>query len=104
MPLARRLGHSGLHLDVVNANVDVTRWLREVANERVHGTTQEKPAERMKKEVAHLEALAQPWRGDIAAARPQAAPEPPKPRPAIVIERTADWRRRSTRWRSMNCC
>lgn len=80
-----------MQLDVVAANVEVTRWLREVANERVHGTTQEKPAERMEKEVAHLQALAQPWRGDIAAARPQAtAPEPPAPRPAIVIEWIAE--------------
>lgn len=68
VPLASRLGQSGLQLDVVTANVEVTRWLREVANKRVHGTTQEKPAERMEKEVAHLQALAQPWRGDIAAA------------------------------------
>ena len=91
VPLASRLGQSGLQLDVVTANVEVTRWLREVANERVHGTTQEKPAERMEKEVAHLQTLAEPWRGDIAAARPQAAtPEPPAPRPAIVIERIAE--------------
>lgn len=91
VPLASRLGQSGLQLDVVIANVEVTRWLREVANERVHGTTQEKPAERMVKEVARLQALAQPWRGDIAAAWPQAvAPEPPALRPAIVIERIAE--------------
>jgi hypothetical protein len=45
----------------------------------------------MAKEVVHLQALAEPWRGDIAAARPQAAaPEPPAPRPAIVIERIAE--------------
>lgn len=91
VPLASRLSQSGLQLDVVTANVEVTRWLREIANERVHGTTQEKPAERMKKEMPHLQALAEPWRGDIAAARPQAAaPEPPAPRPAIVIERIAE--------------
>ncbi|OBV41032.1 hypothetical protein ASR47_10232 [Janthinobacterium psychrotolerans] len=91
MPLASRLGQSGLQLDVVTANAEVTRWLSEVANERVHGTTQEKPAERMTKEVLHLQALTAPWRGDIAAARPQAAtPEPLVPRPAIVIERIAE--------------
>jgi len=45
----------------------------------------------MANEVAHLQALAEPWRGDIAAARPQAAaPEPPAPRPPIVIERIAE--------------
>ena len=91
VPLASRLSQSGLQLDVVAANVEVTRRRREVANERVHGTTQEKPAERMEKEVAHLQALAGPWLGDIAAARPQAAaPEPPATRPAIVIERIAE--------------
>ena len=91
VPLASRLGQSGLQLDVVTANVEVTRWLREVANERVHGTTQEKPAGRMAKELVHLQVVAVPWRGDIAAARPQtAAREPSPPRPAIVIERIAE--------------
>lgn len=60
MPLASRLGQSGLQLDVVTANAEVARWLREVANDRVHGTTQEKPAARMALEVPHLQALAAP--------------------------------------------
>jgi transposase len=91
VPLASRLGQSGLQPDVVTANAEVARWLREVANERVHGTTQEKPAARMAAEVPHLQALAAPWRGDIAAARPQVvAPEPPVPRPAVVLERIAE--------------
>lgn len=91
VPLSSRLGQGGLQLDVVTANAEVTRWLREVANERVHGTTQEKPAERLVKEAQHLQALAAPWRGDIAAARPQdKALQPPIPRPAIVIERIAE--------------
>jgi transposase len=91
VPLASRLTQSGLRLDVVTANAEVARWLREVANERVHGTTLEKPAARMAAEVPYLQALAAPWRGDIAAARPQAAaPEAPAPRPAVVIERIAE--------------
>lgn len=90
VPLASRLGQSGLQLDVVTANAEVTRWLREVANERVHGTTQEKPASRMVTEVAHLQGLAAPWRGDIAAARPQATAPEPATRPAIVVERIAE--------------
>jgi hypothetical protein len=61
VPLASRLGQSGLQLHVVTANVEVSRWLREVANERVHGMTQEKPVGRMEKKVAHLQALARPW-------------------------------------------
>lgn len=91
VPLASRLGQSGLQLDVVTANVEVVRWLREVAHERVHGTTQEKPSVRMATEVSHLQALAAPWRGNVAAARPQAeAPAAPVPRPAIVVERVAE--------------
>jgi hypothetical protein len=91
VPLASRLGQSGLQLDVVTANAEVARWLREVANERVHGTTQEKPAVRLTLEMPHLQPLAPPWRGDVAAARPQPeAPEAPVPRPAIVVERIAE--------------
>eukprot|EP01034_Spumella_vulgaris_P029491 gene29491-36553_t len=91
VPLASRPTQSGLQLDVVTANAEVVRWLREVANERVHGTTQEQPALRMALEMPHLQALAPPWRGDVAAAQPQLAePETPLPRPAIVAERIAD--------------
>ncbi len=90
VPLASRLGQSGLQLDVVTANVEVAHWLRQVANERVHGTTQEKPAARLATEAPYLQMLGAPWRGDIAAARPQAAKlEVPVPRPAIVVERIA---------------
>ena len=58
VPLASRLAQSGQQLDVVTANIEVTRWLREVANERLHGTTQEKPAERLQKETPCLQPLA----------------------------------------------
>lgn len=91
VPLASQLAPSGQKLDVVTANIEVARWLREVANERVHGTTQEKPAERLAKEAPHLQPLPAPWRGDIAAARPQdKAPVAPAPRPAVVIEHIAE--------------
>ena len=91
VPLASRLGQSGLQLDVATANAEVARWLDDVANARVHGTTLDKPAVRLAAEVPHLQALAAPWRGDIAAARPQApAPEPPAVRPPIVVERIAE--------------
>ena len=46
---------------------------------------------RMAVERPYLQPLAVPWRGDIAAARPQApAPEAPAARPAIVVERIAE--------------
>lgn len=90
VPLASRLAQSGQKLDVVTANVEVAHWLAEVANARVHGTTKEPPAEALKREVVHLQALAAPWRADIAAARPQTPATPPAmPRPATVVSRIA---------------
>jgi transposase len=90
VPLASRLAQSSQKLDVVTANVEVTHWLAEVANARVHGTTKEAPAEALKREAVHLQALPAPWRADIAAARPQAAAAiPPPPRPAAVVSRIA---------------
>jgi transposase len=90
VPLASRLAQSGQKLDVVTANVEVAHWLAEIANARVHGTTKEPPAEALKREVAHLQALPAPWRADIAAARPQtAAASPAAPRPAAVVSRIA---------------
>ena len=73
IPLQSRLAQAGLTLDVVTANVEVARWLSDVANARIHGTTQEQPCVRLVHEVQHLQALPAPWRGEIAAARPQAA-------------------------------
>jgi hypothetical protein len=70
VPLASRLKQAGLQLDVVTANAEVRRWQKDVANERLHGTTGCKPADRLREEQAHLQALPRPWRGDIAAARP----------------------------------
>ena len=71
VPLMVKLKQAGLALDVVTANAEVRRWLPEVANERIHGTTEMKPSERLQLERAHLQGLPAPWRGDIGAARPQ---------------------------------
>jgi len=90
VPLASRLAQSGQKLDVVTANVEVAHWLREVANARIHGTTGEPPAQALKREAAHLQALPAPWRADIAAARPQPTTAAPAAvRPAAVVERIA---------------
>ena len=88
VPLASRLAQSGLQLDVVTANSEVARWLSDIANERLHGTTQERPAERLRAESQHLQALPTAWRGDIAAARPQGKDTAPltTTRPAAVVE------------------
>lgn len=88
VPLVAALKQAGLTLDAVTANIEVRRWLREVANERIHGTTQARPAERLKEE--HLQSLPGPWRGDIPAARPQREVAARfMERPVVVIERIA---------------
>lgn len=52
VPLAASLKVSGLALTAELANRHVRRWLDEVANERVHGTTGEVPAVRLAEERA----------------------------------------------------
>jgi hypothetical protein len=47
VPLAASLKQAGLKLDVEAANAHVGRWLMEVANVRVHGTTEERPVDRL---------------------------------------------------------
>lgn len=91
VPLAAKLKQAGLQLDGVTANSEVRHWLRDVANERIHGTTGVKPRVRLQEELAHLQAIPIAWRGDLAAARPQAT-EPisgcsATVRPAVVAER-----------------
>ena len=91
--MTAKLKQAGLHLDVVTANAEVRHWLKEVANERIHGTTQARPNERLMEEQALLQVIPATWRGDIAAARPQAvvgtATDTVVVRPAVVAERIA---------------
>ena len=47
VPLSSRLAQEGLIVDRETANLAVKRWLREVANARIHGTTSAVPAERL---------------------------------------------------------
>lgn len=90
VPLASRLGQSGQQLDVVTANIEVARWLNEVAHERIHGTTGEMPAGRLATEQGHLQPVPPPWRGDVAAARPLVEPVPlAADRPAEVAQHVA---------------
>ena len=91
VPLVAKLKQAGLQLDAVTANVEVRHWLKEVANDRIHGTTQVKPSARLQEEQSQLQAVPAAWRGDIAAARPQATVQSPGSatmvRPAVVAER-----------------
>lgn len=52
VPLAASVEAAGLKLDAGTANVHVRRWLDEVANQRVHGTTGAVPARRLAEERA----------------------------------------------------
>lgn len=88
VPLVAQLKQAGLTLDEVTANIRVRIWLKDIANERVHGTTQIRPAQRLPEE--RLQPLPAPWRGDIRAARPQREEEVQiAERPVVVVERIA---------------
>jgi transposase len=63
VPLASRLAQEGLIVDRETANLAVKRWLREVANVRVHGTTGEVPAERLAIERVQLQPVPTPYAG-----------------------------------------
>ena len=52
--------------DKHSANAAVARWLREVANARVHATTEEVPAERLLLERPKLQELPTAYRGRSA--------------------------------------
>jgi len=52
VPLAATFGASGPRLSVELANVHVRRWLDEIANRRVHGTTKAVPMVRLADERA----------------------------------------------------
>lgn len=54
VPLAATFKQSGLKFDVQAANTHIGRWLAEVANQRVHATTRERPAVRLAAEQAAL--------------------------------------------------
>lgn len=66
-PLASKLMQDGLSLDVDTANAKVRKWLRQIANVRVHGTTGRIPAELLIIEQVALQALPAPYRGQLPA-------------------------------------
>lgn len=63
VPFVATMRQAGLEPDKHAANAAVARWLREVANARVHATTNEVPAERLAAEVQKLQALPAPYSG-----------------------------------------
>jgi transposase len=56
-PLAATLKQAGLTLDVDTANGQIGQWLHEVAHQRIHGTTKQKPEVLLTKEKLALREL-----------------------------------------------
>jgi hypothetical protein len=54
---------AGVKADRHGANAASSRWLREIANARVHGTTGEVPATRLVDERQTLQRLPAPYKG-----------------------------------------
>jgi transposase len=81
VPLASRLAQDGLVVDRETANLAVRRWLREVANARMHGTTGEIPAERLVIERMQLQPVPTPYGG-----RSVRIMQSPKPVPIIGLQ------------------
>src|SRR5215472_8490551 len=76
VPLASRLAQEGLVVDQETANLAVGRWLREVANIRVHGTTGEVPTERLAMERVRLQPVPTPYAGRSVRSLQKPAPAP----------------------------
>jgi hypothetical protein len=70
VPFAASMKQAGVKADRHAANAAASRWLREVANARVHGTTGEVPATRLVDERQTLQRLPAPYKGRLE-------PEPP---------------------------
>lgn len=56
-PLATKLNESDLILDIETANIELQQWLDGVANQRVHDTIKEKPADKLNQERPYLQNL-----------------------------------------------
>jgi transposase len=83
VPLVARLKSVGLELDVVTANTEVWRWLREVAHRRLHGTTKLQPGKQLIVERGSLQSLPPPYPALVKAAIPASGRE--------LRERFHDW-------------
>jgi len=76
IPFAATCQQAGLKPDKQAANAAVKIWLRDVANSRVHATTNEVPLERLVIERCKLQGLPEPYKGK--SARSLLAPSPPR--------------------------
>ena len=70
-PLLTKLKANDVLLDDDTANIEVIKWLKNVADLRVHGTTGKIPGEVFQEEQKHLQALPPPY-NEISRALPSA--------------------------------
>jgi transposase len=66
-PLVSRIKGNGGVLDKMTANAEVLQWLREIANVRIHGTTQQKPLILLQQEHVFLQPLPAPYTGTMSS-------------------------------------
>ena len=66
--LASKLAQQGLCLDADTANAQVRVRLRDLANARIHGSTEKVPVRQLSVEQPHLQPLPKPWRATLPAA------------------------------------
>jgi hypothetical protein len=77
VPPSSRLAQDGLIVDREMASLAVKRWLREVANVRIHGTPGAIPAERLISEKQKLQSVPTPYGGRtvrVVQAKPNPVP------------------------------
>lgn len=79
VPLASRMAAEGVVVDQAAANLAVGRWLREVANARVHATTGEVPAARLEEERRVLGPIPPPYSGQSPRRATEVPSSPPPP-------------------------
>ena len=89
-PLLSRLKQAGLGLDAATANIEVRKWLDDVANCRIHGETNERPCDRLVIEQDSL--LPLPRRVSVEPIKPETIvpsswPVTPLQRPPAIYER-----------------
>jgi hypothetical protein len=80
------LGRPAAGRPPATANVEVRKWLRDVANVRVHGTTGMVPARLLEDERLRLQPLAEPWRGLVVRPAPPSPAEVPPPVAAPTLQ------------------
>jgi hypothetical protein len=82
-------------LDVDTANAHIGPWLHDVANQRIHGTTGEKPAVLLAKERLSLQALPsgiKPRQSDIRQTTRYAMPRESLQHPLSVYDQLLEVR------------